>query len=140
MNRIFAAFESGRGPEDLTGLCLKLLSKQKKTWSDLHQGYEALKKIREREIACKGFSVRLQYNPGRMKSSLANVENKVVNVRPCFLCRDSLPEEQRGIAFQEEYLILCNPAPVFPSHFTVCHQDHRRQSMAENIEIGRAHV
>jgi hypothetical protein len=133
MNRVFAAFESGGGPEDLTGLCLKLLSEQKKTWPDLHQGYEALKQIRERQIACKGFSVRLQFNPGRMKSSLANVENKAVNKRPCFLCRDNLPEEQRGIVFEKEYLILCNPAPVFPSHLTVCHQDHRRQSMSENV-------
>jgi hypothetical protein len=132
MTRVFAAFEGGRGSEDLAGLCLKLLSEQKKTWPDLHQGYEALKKIRERQIACKGFSVRLQFNPGRMKSSLANVENKVVSVRPCFLCRGSLPEEQRGIVLEKEYLILCNPAPVFPSHLTICHLEHRHQSVADN--------
>jgi hypothetical protein len=134
MSRIFAAFESGQGLEHLTRLCRGLLSEQKKTWPDLRQGYEALKLTREREIACRGFSVRLQYNPGRIKSSLANVERKAVDARPCFLCRDSLPEEQKRILYGKEYLILCNPAPVFPSHLTVCHVDHRSQSMAKNIE------
>jgi hypothetical protein len=132
MNRIFAAFESRQNSNDLTRLCLDLLSQQKKTWSDLHQGYEALDKVREREIACRGFSVHLQYNPGRINSSLADVDKKTVSVRPCFLCRNNLPEKQRGIVFEKEFLILCNPAPVFPSHLTICHREHRPQSMAEN--------
>jgi hypothetical protein len=134
MNRVFAAFESQRGPEDLTGLCLRLLSEQKKTWPDLRQGYEALERIREREIACSSFSVRLQYNPGRIKSSLADVDKKAVNARPCFLCRDNLPEEQMGIGFADGYLILCNPAPVFFSHLTISHREHRRQDMAGNVD------
>ena len=132
MNRIFAAFESRQSPDDLTRLCFDLLSQQKKTWPDLRQGYEALNKVMEREIACRGFSVHLQYNPGRINSSLANVEKKTVSVKPCFLCRNNLPEEQRGIVFEKEFLILCNPAPVFPSHLTICHREHRPQSMAEN--------
>jgi hypothetical protein len=57
--------------KSLPGLCLELLSEQKKAWQDLREGYESLKGVRERDVPCRGFSVRLQYNPGRIKSSLA---------------------------------------------------------------------
>jgi hypothetical protein len=66
--------------KSLPGLCLELLSEQKKAWQDLREGYESLKDVRERDVPCRGFSVRLQYNPGRIKSSLAGVAEK--NVEP----------------------------------------------------------
>jgi hypothetical protein len=47
---------------------------------------------------------------------------------------DNLPEGQKGILHRSEYLILCNPMPVFSSHFTVSHLDHRLQAIAENID------
>ena len=92
------------------------------------------KDVRERDVACRGFSVRLQYNPGRMKSSMAAVGERERNERPCFLCLDHLPEGQKGILYRSEYLILCNPMPVLPSHFTVSHLDHRHQAIAEHID------
>ena len=120
--------------KSLPELCLELLSEQKKTWPDLREGYESLKDVRERDLPCRGFSVRLQYNPGRIKSSLADVSEKNVNERRCFLCLDHLPEGQKGILYRSEYLILCNPMPVFSSHFTVSHLDHRLQAIAEHID------
>ena len=57
-----------------------------------------------------------------------------VKERRCFLCLDHLPEGQKGILHWSEYLILCNPMPVFSSHLTVSHIDHRRQSISENID------
>jgi len=89
----------------------------------------------ERDISCEGFSVRLQYNPGRMKSSTADVREREVKGRRCFLCLEHLPEGQKGILHRNEYLILCNPMPVFSSHLTVSHIDHRFQSVSENIEM-----
>ena len=133
MNRIFAVFENGQSPGELTRLCLDFLSEQKKAWPDLRQGYEMLKQMREREIVCGGFSVHLQYNPGRIVSSLASVEKKAVSVRPCFLCQNNLPEKQREIILEKDYLILCNPAPVLSSHLTICHREHRPQSLLENV-------
>jgi len=120
--------------KNLPGLCLELLSEQKKTWLDLREGYESLKDIRERHIFCKGFSVRLQHNPGRIKSSLADVGEGNTNERQCLLCLNHLPEGQKGILYGSDYLILCNPMPVFPSHFTISHLDHRRQNIAEYID------
>jgi ribosomal protein S18 acetylase RimI-like enzyme/ATP adenylyltransferase/5',5'''-P-1,P-4-tetraphosphate phosphorylase II len=128
--KIFARFD-GKG--NLPDLSINLLAEQKQTWADLRKGYELLKNIRTRDISCKGFSVRLQYNPGRIKSSAADVSREKIDGRQCFLCFDQLPEGQKGILYNEDFLILCNPMPVFPSHFTVSHLDHRRQAITGHI-------
>ena len=128
------AYISFDGGKNLPGLCLDLLSEQKKTWQDLWEGYESLGDVRERDVPCRGFSVRLQYNPRRIKSSMADVCGKNANERRCFLCLDHLPNGQKGVLHRSEYLILCNPMPVFSSHFTVSHLDHRRQAIAEHMD------
>ena len=128
--KIYTRFDEGK---NLPELCVNLLSEQKKAWLDLRKGYGSLKDIRERDVPCKRFSVRLQYNPGRIKSSTAEVSREKINERQCFLCLDHLPEDQKGILYKNEFLILCNPMPVFPSHFTVSHLDHRHQAIAEHI-------
>ena len=129
--KTYAAFDEGE--KSLPGICLELLSEQKKTWQDLREGYESLKNVRERNLPCGRFSVRLQYNPGRIKSSLADVGERKAHELRCFLCLDRLPESQKAIFYRSEYLILCNPMPVFPYHFIVSHLDHRLQAIAENI-------
>jgi hypothetical protein len=93
-----------------------------------------LRSVRERTLPCRGFSVRLQHNPGRLKSSTAEVGRTEGNGRHCFLCLDHLPEDQKGILHRGEYLILCNPMPVFSPHFTVSHLDHRPQIITEQID------
>ncbi len=132
--KVYATFDGEESLKSLSALCLNLLSEQKKSWLDLREGCESLENVRERDLPCRGFSVRLQYNPGRVKSSLAEVDKKNEDERRCFLCLDHLPEGQRGILLRNEYLILCNPMPVFSSHFTVSHLDHRRQAIAEHID------
>ena len=131
--KIYAPFEEEK--KALPRLCLELLSEQKKAWRDLRKGYESLKNVRERDLSCGGFSVRLQYNPGRIKSSLADVSDRRTNERRCFLCLDRLPECQRGILYRSEYMILCNPMPVFPYHFILSHLDHRFQAAADSIDL-----
>jgi len=130
--KIYAIFNGGAS---LPGLCLELLLEQKKAWQDLREGYESLKDVRDRDLSCRGFSVRLQYNPRRIRSSMADVTEKNSNERRCFLCLDHLPEDQKGILYQNDYLILCNPMPVFSSHFTISHLDHRLQVIDEYIRI-----
>ncbi len=130
----YGAFNEGAS-KPLSHLCFKLLSEQKRTWDDCRRGYESLKGMREREIVCGGFSVRVQHNPGRMKSSLADVREKAVSERPCFLCFHNLPKEQKAIVYRDEYAVLCNPMPVFPSHLTISHVRHRPQSITDSIHI-----
>jgi ribosomal protein S18 acetylase RimI-like enzyme len=118
----------------LPELCIELLSEQKKMWPELREAYESLNEVMERDVHSRGFSIRLQWNPMRIKSSLADVAKKNGKGRQCFLCLDHLPEGQIGILYRSEYLILCNPMPVFSFHFTVSHLDHRAQSVAEHID------
>jgi len=131
--KTYATFNGGG--KILPGFCLELLSEQKKNWQDLRGGYESLKIVRERGLSWGRFSVRLQYNAGRIKSSLADVSEDRANEQRCFLCLDRLPDSQKGIFYRNEYLILCNPMPVFPYHFIVSHLDHRRQAIAEHINL-----
>jgi hypothetical protein len=114
---------------------MELLSEQKETWQDLKQGYESLKDTMTREIICNGFSVLVQHNPGRIRSTLADVGETSINERPCFLCLNNLPEGQKGVLYHEEFLILCNPMPVFSGHFTIAHLVHQPQSISEHIDI-----
>ena len=134
IQKTYTTFDGRESLKSLPELCLELLSRQKKAWPNLREGYDSLKDVRERDSPCKGFSVRLQYNPRRIKSSLADVSEKNINERRCFLCLDHLPEGQKGILLRSDYLILCNPMPVFSSHFTVSHLDHRLQVIAEHID------
>jgi hypothetical protein len=128
-----ATFNGSKTSGSLSDLCLELLSEQKKTWPDLRQAYASLKQVKTRHVRCRGFSVLLQHNPGRASSSLARVDEKNISRRPCFLCLDNLPLGQKGILYRDEYLILCNPAPVFPSHFTISCVEHQPQAIVRNI-------
>jgi ribosomal protein S18 acetylase RimI-like enzyme len=131
--KVYAAFDERSRVRSLPELCLELLTEQKKVWPGLREAYESLKGVRERDVRRRGCPIRLQYNPGRIKNSLAGVGEGNAKERRCFLCLDNLPEGQKGILYRSEYLILCNPMPVFSSHFTISHLDHRHQAVAESI-------
>jgi hypothetical protein len=132
--KTYAAFDGGDKGKRLPELCLGLLSDQKETWPDLRRGYESLGNIRERDISCKGFSVRLQHNPERITNTLADVGKKNTDNQQCFLCVEHLPESQKGILYRNEYLILCNPRPIFSAHFTISHVDHCGQAIEGEIQ------
>ncbi len=106
-----------------------LLEAQKKGWNRLAEGYASLASIRQRSVKCTGFDVTLQFNPGRLTSTAAPVDADSVKRRPCFLCRENLPPEQSGLLYHNEFLVLCNPAPIFNAHFTITHVDHRPQEL-----------
>jgi hypothetical protein len=133
-DRIYGTFDGPEPSRSLPDLVLGLLAEQRATWPDLEQAYEALQHVRQRELPCRGFSVRLQHNPGRMTSSTARVDDNEISERPCFLCLHRLPEGQKGVLYRSDYLVLCNPAPVFPSHFTIVRVEHRPQAIADQID------
>lgn len=126
--RISASFDGKAPGPSLQALCRNLLARQKESWPDLSLGYEALRSIRVRELRCNGFSVRLHHNPGRIKSTAAPVDQKSVENRPCFLCPENLPEPQRGVLYRDNLLVLCNPYPICPEHYTIAHIMHVPQS------------
>ncbi len=105
-------------------LCAALLNQQKKTWPLLQGGYAGLNAVQTRAFDFDGFVIKVQFNPGRITSSAAKVDKKSIRERKCFLCMKHLPPEQRGVAFGDDYVILCNPFPIFPEHFTIPHREH----------------
>ena len=127
-NRIFAQYPGGK-QKSLIGLCLNLLEEQKKSWPKLAYAYRELAQVRKRSVICGGYKVYLQFNPQRAVSSGAAVDAESIKSRPCFLCQDNLPGEQKGILYRNQYLILCNPAPIFDKHFTIVNLRHRPQTI-----------
>ena len=131
--RIFASFDGNRDDPALSGLCLDLFSQQKISWPLLRDAYAAQDSAKIREISANGFSVKLQFNPRRIISSAAAVDPVSISRRPCFLCVENLPEVQKGILYRQTYLILCNPSPIFPQHYTVSNGRHIPQSVENNL-------
>ncbi len=125
----FATHYASR-PTSLRELCKNLLEEQKRNWPLLAAAQKGLANIRTRLISGSGYDVYVQFNPAREVSSGAAVDNESIKNRPCFLCDSNLPREQKGILYQNDYLILCNPAPVFAEHFTVVHMQHQPQAIA----------
>lgn len=133
-NRIFTTYAAG-GQASLGQLCTRLLEEQKRTWPALAAAYVGLDAVQTRKIVCCGYETGLQFNPARIVSSGAAVDSRSIQNRPCFLCVDNLPREQKGILYKEDYLILCNPAPVFKKHFTVVHLRHQPQAIGSSINM-----
>jgi len=129
----FAVFNGARGTVPLADLSAALLERQKKTWPGLAGGYEALAEAGLRELRGDGWRVKLQFNPRRIVSSGAQVDPETIRLRRCFLCPDHLPPEQQAILYRDDYLVLCNPMPIFPGHLTIAHRRHLPQSLPENM-------
>jgi hypothetical protein len=92
-----------------------------------------LSSIKTRKLSGKNYNVSLQYNPARAASSGAAVDAESIKNRPCFLCKDNLPSAQQGILYCNQYLILCNPAPIFKNHFTIVALRHEPQEITKSI-------
>lgn len=132
-HKTYAVFKGG-SHKPLSGHCSELLSEQRETWLDLRKGCELLQDAKERDIRCQGFSVRLQNNFGRIKSSLAGEDGEDAKDWGCFLCLDHLPEGQKGILYRSDFLILCNPMPILSSHLTISRLEHRSQDIIKHID------
>jgi hypothetical protein len=130
--KIFTEF-SGKEKPALAALCRNLLTAQKSSWPRLASAHEDMVNARRRLINCGGYSVTVQFNPQRALSSSAAVDRESIQTRPCFLCAHNLPPEQQGILYRGEYLILCNPAPIFDQHFTIVTLHHQPQEIASSL-------
>ena len=110
-----------------------LLKNQKKTWMQLSEGYQTLSKVKTKIFSFDGFDVKVQQNPKRIVSSSAKVDNESIKKRECFLCMENLPEKQKGILYNDSYIILGNPFPIFPEHFTISYIQHSPQKIENSF-------
>lgn len=126
--RILTAFPS-TSSDSLPQICDALLRQQQSSWPQLIDGYASLKEVRVREVMCEGYSVFVQFNPQRIVSSGAKVDQKSINERKCFLCVENLPADEKGVLYRDEFLILCNPWPILDRHLTIAHTKHVPQGI-----------
>ncbi|MCU0345246.1 MAG: DUF4922 domain-containing protein [Ignavibacterium sp.] len=92
-----------------------------------------MRMLSDDELILNFLKEKAQFNAGRMTSTSAKVDPKSISERKCFLCRENLPEEQRGVLYNDKYIILCNPFPIFPTHFTLTHKVHQPQRIIDTF-------
>jgi len=110
-----------------------LLKTQINEWDKLDNGYKNLSSLKTKTFWFNGFKIKIQFNAGRIYSTSAMVDEDSIKSRSCFLCEKNLPEEQKGIELLENYLLLCNPYPVFPEHFTIVTANHKPQEISSSF-------
>lgn len=125
----------------LTAEVKALFSEQLQEWELAAMNYRGLAHVRVKKFAYSGFEIRVQYNPQRIISSAAKVDQQSILARPCFLCTDNRPHAQRGLLFHRQFILLVNPYPVFPGHLTIPALQHEPQRILPNftsmLEIAR---
>ncbi len=127
--------------DNLNEQAIALVQQQKVNWELAGKNYAALSEVHKKEFDFGHFQIHAHHNPGRMRSSAAKTDPQSIARRACFLCADSLPPEQKGIPFQNDYLILTNPFPIFPVHLTIPHLKHIPQRLehffADMLDLSR---
>ena len=110
-----------------------LISQQEETWPLLRDGLQRLSEVRLKEFSINGSRVLAQNNPQRIVSTSAQVDTESIKNRPCFLCLDNLPREEKGINFADDFVVLCNPFPVLRDHLVISAREHRPQVIDGNF-------
>jgi len=98
------------------------------------RNYAALQQVEQKPMSVDGLDAVLFFNPGRVASVMAQVDEETLRHRPCFLCPDGIGPEQLTLDWAapsgNEYWIRVNPFPIFDRHFTISIARHERQQIA----------
>ena len=112
-----------------------LIREQKVNWEQCKTGYATLDSVQVKTFQFENCSVKVQFNPGRLISTSAKVDTKSINERKCFLCKDNLPTEQCAVEYKDDFIILVNPFPIFPEHFTLPSLHHVIQNIENSFSV-----
>jgi len=119
----------------------ELLHEQVSNWELARTNFAGLKTVRTKSFDFGDFEVKVQFNPARIVSSGAKVDAKTIAERKCFLCTENRPAEQTFVD-AGDYLVLVNPFPIFPEHFTIPRKEHVDQQIkpyfADMLELAEA--
>lgn len=100
------------------------IERQLAEWPEARERYHALGKTERRRFKIGDFEGAFQFNPARIVSTAAKTDADSVAARPCFLCRQNRPEQQKGIPIGDNWELTVNPFPIFPVHFTIISRQH----------------
>ena len=119
----------------------ELLHEQVSNWELARTNFAGLKTVRTKSFDFGDFEVKVQFNPARIVSSGAKVDAKTIAERKCFLCTENRPAEQNSVD-AGNYLVLVNPFPIFPEHFTIPRKEHVDQQIkpyfSDMLELAEA--
>lgn len=119
---------------DTTNDLVKALFRQQMAaWPMLREAVAALQQAQYKNFSVAGSNVCAQFNPARIISTAAKVDAATISKRPCFLCADNLPPEEKGIAFGSHLVVLCNPFPVLANHLVIASREHTPQAIEGNF-------
>ncbi|MCG6188967.1 DUF4922 domain-containing protein [Maribellus maritimus] len=110
-----------------------LIEQQRLTWEVAAKNFGALATIQTKDFDFGHFKITAQFNTERIRSSAAETDAKSIAGRTCFLCLKNLQQKQKGILFQNKYLILTNPYPIFPKHLTISNREHIPQQILSHL-------
>ncbi len=112
-----------------------MFSRELSSHGRAYANYEALKNVEKKYMEIDGLAVELHFNPARVASVMAKVDEETLRHRKCFLCPDGLEEMQLSHTWSApsgtDYFIRVNPFPIFDRHFTVSISTHTRQHIFE---------
>ena len=111
-----------------------LLEAQTRDWSLAETNYKALAQVQNKTVSLGTTDVQVQYNPARIVSSGAKVDQQSIAQRPCFLCASHRPLEQEAQTCIDRYELLVNPFPIFPRHLTLPAREHSPQTISGRVE------
>lgn len=111
----------------------KFFIQQRGEWNQCKNGYDSLNSVETKIFKFDDIEIRVQFNPGRITSTSANVDEKSISERKCFLCVDNLPQDQNGIQFENDFVLLVNPFPIFPEHYTIPFLTHQPQLLLSQM-------
>ena len=132
--RELRAYQEDETDQSLDARVAALIDQQIETWSLLRDGCEAFAQIEIKRVRVQESEVVIQHNPRRIRSTAASVDKASVENRGCFLCPENLPQEEKGIAYGDHLVILCNPFPVLDRHLSIVHREHVPQQIEGNVE------
>ena len=111
--------------------------KELQEWQEAAERYKALEDVQTKTLiwgqGTEGKEQEtmfiVQWNPARIVSTAAVIDEESISQRPCFLCDNNRPKEQHKLMTEKHYQILVNPYPILPEHFTIPMRRHRPQSI-----------
>lgn len=112
------------------------IQNQLTSWELARKNHEALKHVQTREFHINGNTITIQFNPARAISTLAKLDKASLEARPCFLCLENKPAEQKSIRIDldEAFDVRINPYPILPGHLTISSEKHQWQTLTDKNE------
>jgi hypothetical protein len=110
-----------------------LFESQVEEWPQLRHGVEGLTRARSRDFVVNGFPVVARHIPHRIGSTTASVDPDAIRKRACFLCAENLPEPEKGLVFDQKFVIACNPFPILNKHLSIVLREHVPQRIEGHL-------